>query len=143
MPYVAQVASERRPLLNVYGGDYPTPDGTGVRDYIHIMDLAEGHWAAVRKILQSSTGQLSSCWAISQDFLIRWKSTRMEGLQLGIGQRLLRPGNDQVLRGGERPFRPFRHRGPSGWGRGLLLLGLLPRPKGAGLESEPDSWGHV
>lgn len=47
MPYVAQVASGQRPFLNVWGNDYPTPDGTGVRDYIHVMDLAEGHVAAL------------------------------------------------------------------------------------------------
>ena len=51
MPYVAQVAIGRRPRLQVYGCDYPTPDGTGVRDYIHVMDLAEGHVAALRHLL--------------------------------------------------------------------------------------------
>lgn len=48
MPYIAQVAVGRRPYLNVFGNDYPTPDGTGVRDYIHVVDLAEGHVAALR-----------------------------------------------------------------------------------------------
>ncbi|MCU0841774.1 MAG: UDP-glucose 4-epimerase GalE [Thiobacillaceae bacterium] len=48
MPYVAQVAVGRRPYLNVFGDDYPTPDGTGVRDYIHVVDLALGHVAALR-----------------------------------------------------------------------------------------------
>mgnify|MGYP001448630510 FL=1 len=48
MPYVAQVASGQRELLNVWGSDYPTPDGTGLRDYIHVCDLAEGHVAALR-----------------------------------------------------------------------------------------------
>lgn len=47
MPYVAQVAIGRRPHLNVFGSDYPTVDGTGVRDYIHVMDLAEAHVAAL------------------------------------------------------------------------------------------------
>jgi UDP-glucose 4-epimerase len=47
MPYVAQVAVGRRPELSVFGGDYPTPDGTGVRDYIHVEDLARGHLAAI------------------------------------------------------------------------------------------------
>ena len=50
MPYVAQVAVGRRPFLQVYGNDYPTPDGTGVRDYIHVEDLAEGHVAALRRL---------------------------------------------------------------------------------------------
>jgi len=53
MPYVAQVAVGRRPRLLVYGDDYPTPDGTGVRDYIHVMDLAEGHVAALRRLLDA------------------------------------------------------------------------------------------
>lgn len=47
MPYIAQVATGQRPCLSVFGGDYPTEDGTGVRDYIHVMDLAEGHAAAL------------------------------------------------------------------------------------------------
>ena len=48
LPYVAQVASGQREFLNVWGDDYPTPDGTGQRDYIHVCDLAEGHVAALR-----------------------------------------------------------------------------------------------
>ncbi len=51
MPYVAQVAVGQRPQLQVFGNDYPTPDGTGVRDYIHVVDLAEGHVAALRALL--------------------------------------------------------------------------------------------
>jgi len=47
-PYIAQVAVGRRAALNVWGTDYGTPDGTGVRDYIHVVDLAEGHLAALR-----------------------------------------------------------------------------------------------
>lgn len=50
MPYIAQVAVGKREKLNVFGGDYPTSDGTGVRDYIHVMDLAEGHLAALRAL---------------------------------------------------------------------------------------------
>ncbi len=50
MPYVAQVAIGRRPFLKVHGSDYATPDGTGVRDYIHVCDLAEGHVAALRHL---------------------------------------------------------------------------------------------
>ena len=53
MPYVAQVAVGRRPHLQVFGNDYDTSDGTGVRDYIHVMDLAEGHVAAVSRLLDS------------------------------------------------------------------------------------------
>jgi len=52
MPYVAQVAVGQRATLQVFGGDYGTPDGTGVRDYIHVVDLAEGHVAALRRLLE-------------------------------------------------------------------------------------------
>ncbi|MEF8700534.1 MAG: UDP-glucose 4-epimerase GalE [Candidatus Accumulibacter sp. UW26] len=51
MPFVAQVAEGRRAQLSVFGNDYPTPDGTGVRDYIHVMDLVEGHLAALDYLL--------------------------------------------------------------------------------------------
>jgi UDP-glucose 4-epimerase len=51
MPYITQVAVGKRARLSVYGNDYPTPDGTGVRDYIHVLDLAEGHVAALRYLL--------------------------------------------------------------------------------------------
>lgn len=47
MPYIAQVAVGKRDCLNVFGNDYPTPDGTGVRDYIHVVDLARGHLKAL------------------------------------------------------------------------------------------------
>uniref|UniRef100_A0A671DSC7 UDP-glucose 4-epimerase n=1 Tax=Rhinolophus ferrumequinum TaxID=59479 RepID=A0A671DSC7_RHIFE len=50
MPYVSQVAIGRREALNVFGNDYDTEDGTGVRDYIHVVDLAKGHIAALRKL---------------------------------------------------------------------------------------------
>ena len=50
MPYITQVAEGKREYLNVYGDDYDTPDGTGVRDYIHVVDLAKGHLRALDKI---------------------------------------------------------------------------------------------
>ncbi|HET7032228.1 MAG TPA: UDP-glucose 4-epimerase GalE [Casimicrobiaceae bacterium] len=53
MPFVCQVAVGRRPRLSVFGGDYPTPDGTGVRDYIHVVDLAAGHVAALDKLMEA------------------------------------------------------------------------------------------
>ena len=56
MPYISQTAIGRRDHLNVFGNDYPTPDGTGVRDYIHVVDLAKGHVAAIR-YLMSHTGE--------------------------------------------------------------------------------------
>ena len=54
MPYITQVAIGRREFLSVYGNDYDTPDGTGVRDYIHVVDLAKGHVAAVKYLEQNS-----------------------------------------------------------------------------------------
>jgi UDP-glucose 4-epimerase len=53
MPYVAQVAVGKRARLQVFGHDYDTPDGTGVRDYVHVVDLAEGHIAALRHLMNS------------------------------------------------------------------------------------------
>lgn len=52
MPFVAQVASGQRQILNIWGGDYPTPDGTGVRDYIHVVDLAAGHVKALERLFE-------------------------------------------------------------------------------------------
>ena len=52
MPFVAQVAAGKLEQLSIFGNDYPTPDGTGVRDYIHVMDLAEGHLAALDYLAQ-------------------------------------------------------------------------------------------
>ena len=53
VPYIAQVAVGKLEKLHVFGGDYPTPDGTGVRDYIHVVDLARGHVAAIEKVSQN------------------------------------------------------------------------------------------
>jgi UDP-glucose 4-epimerase len=55
-PYVAQVAGGRREFLTVFGGDYDTPDGTGVRDYLHVMDLAEGHLSAIEYMAKKEEG---------------------------------------------------------------------------------------
>lgn len=56
LPYVAQVAAGRLPQVKVFGQDYPTPDGTGVRDYLHVMDLAEGHLHAYRHLQADNPG---------------------------------------------------------------------------------------
>ncbi len=56
MPFISQVAVGRLPQLRVFGGDYPTPDGTGVRDYIHVVDLAMGHVKALDWLAVSSAG---------------------------------------------------------------------------------------
>ncbi|MBS1313359.1 MAG: UDP-glucose 4-epimerase GalE [Subdoligranulum sp.] len=52
MPYIAKVAVGKLEKVHVFGNDYPTPDGTGVRDYIHVVDLARGHVAAIKKLEQ-------------------------------------------------------------------------------------------
>lgn len=78
MPYVAQVAVGRREKLSVFGNDYNTPDGTGVRDYIHVVDLAQGHLAALAvdnkrehqgcEIFNLGTGQGTSVLELVQAF---------------------------------------------------------------------------
>ena len=55
MPFITQVAVGQREFLSIFGRDYPTPDGTGVRDYIHVVDLAQGHLAALRYLQQRQT----------------------------------------------------------------------------------------
>ncbi len=76
LPFIAQVAVGRREKLAVFGNDYPTPDGTGVRDYIHVMDLADGHLAALHRLTHQAglhiynlgTGQGSSVLDMVQAF---------------------------------------------------------------------------
>ena len=58
MPYATQVALGLRPSVNIFGSDYPTPDGTGIRDYIHVADLADGHVAAL-KVLSAKTNSFT------------------------------------------------------------------------------------
>ena len=58
VPYVAQVAIGKLKCLGVFGNDYDTPDGTGVRDYIHVVDLAKGHVAAIKKVEETEPGVL-------------------------------------------------------------------------------------
>lgn len=62
MPFVAQVCVGRREKLSVFGDDYDTPDGTGVRDYIHVVDLAKGHVAALEKLY---TDESVGCEAVN------------------------------------------------------------------------------
>ena len=58
MPYISQVACGARPMLQIFGDDYPTPDGTGVRVYLHVMDMAEGHAATLHYLAQHNAGEL-------------------------------------------------------------------------------------
>ncbi len=54
MPFVQQVAEGQRPFLSVFGSDYDTRDGTCIRDYVHVVDLVEGHVAAMKKLFGTS-----------------------------------------------------------------------------------------
>ena len=105
MPYVSQVAVGKLDCLNVWGNDYPTPDGTGVRDYIHVVDLALGHLAALERAGRAGGARL----------------------QPGHGTRLLGAGDDRGFRArlGETGAIPLRAATPRRRGR------LLRRP-GAG-----------
>ena len=70
MPFVTQVAIGRRPELQVFGGDYPTADGSGVRDYIHVMDLAEGHQAALEWALRDPQEVLTANLGTGQGYSV-------------------------------------------------------------------------
>ena len=61
MPYITQVAAGKLKELSVFGDDYDTPDGTGVRDYIHVVDLANGHLKALEKLNE----RLKPVWSLS------------------------------------------------------------------------------
>lgn len=73
MPYIAQVAVGRRAQLSVFGGDYTTPDGTGVRDYIHVMDLVEGHVAALDGLQRQSGWQARPTLAAMRSSTWQWQ----------------------------------------------------------------------
>jgi UDP-glucose 4-epimerase len=95
MPYVTQVATGERPYLNVWGRDYDTPDGTGVRDYIHVVDLAEAHVAALEHILEndvSVTVNLGTGVGISVLDLVA-AFTRATGREIPLNFAPRRPGD--------------------------------------------------
>jgi UDP-glucose 4-epimerase len=93
MPYITQVAKGKLKSLKVFGNDYPTKDGTGVRDYIHVVDLAEGHVAALEKLNQGvhifnlGTGQGVSVLQLIQTF----KAVNLVKIPFTIVER--RPGD--------------------------------------------------
>jgi UDP-glucose 4-epimerase len=62
LPYISQVAIGRLPALSVFGSDYPTIDGTGIRDYLHVMDLAEGHVRALDYLAQGKSTSGCHTW---------------------------------------------------------------------------------
>lgn len=95
MPYITQTAAGKREKLSVFGNDYPTLDGTGVRDYIHVMDLAEGHTAALRygmthtgtEVFNLGTGKGTSVLELIRTF------EQINGLQLPWQITPRRPGD--------------------------------------------------
>lgn len=94
MPYVAQVAVGRRAALSVFGSDYPTPDGTGVRDYIHVMDVADGHLKALDLLnrpgwtaLNLGTGTGHSVLQVASSF------AAASGRPIALQERPRRPGD--------------------------------------------------
>lgn len=117
VPYIAQVAVGKLPELAVFGNDYPTPDGTGVRDYIHVMDLAEGHLEAL-KALNSRTGthvwNLGSGQGYSVLQMIRaFEAASKQSISYRIAPR--RPGDVSICYAdptkAEREFGWKAHRG--------------------------------
>ncbi len=98
MPYITQVAIGKRDHLSVYGNDYPTPDGTGVRDYIHVTDLAEGHVRAIEyarshtgaEAINLGTGQGSSVMDVVRAF------EAASGVKIPLEITARRPGDIAV-----------------------------------------------
>ena len=115
LPYVSGVASGRLEKLHVFGNDYPTPDGTGVRDYIHVVDLARGHLAALR-------------YAAAQP----WH-----------GPRIQRAGHRPRLRGRQRRLRPLRHRPPPPRRHRRVLRRHRKGGEAAGLARRKGAGGDV
>lgn len=81
IPYVAQVAVGKRSCLKVFGNDYPTPDGTGIRDYIHVVDLARGHVAA----LEWMAGRVGTAEGSATDPDSRCGNPSEDGTRRGVG----------------------------------------------------------
>ena len=123
MPYLAQVAVGRRDKLSVFGGDYPTPDGTGVRDYIHVQDLAAGHIAALHRL--GTTTDAVSTW----------------NLGTGHGTSVLELVGR--LRAGLRPPAGLRDRRPAPGRRRRLLRRPHPGRDRARLARHPHRGRHV
>ncbi|WP_216913575.1 MULTISPECIES: UDP-glucose 4-epimerase GalE [unclassified Synechococcus] len=98
-PFLCQVAAGRRQQLEVFGGDWPTPDGTGVRDYLHVMDLAEGHGRAL-EVLQAEPPQLltlnlgSGCGHSVLDLVRSFEATNGLTLPYAVVDR--RPGDSAI-----------------------------------------------
>ena len=123
MPYIAQVAVGRLEKLSIYGGDYPTPDGTGVRDYIHVDDLAAGHVAALNRLT----------------------THRRPGLDLEPRHRPRHLGARAAarVRAGLRPRAALRDRGPAARRHRRLVRRPVTRRGRARLARHPHGRRHV
>jgi UDP-glucose 4-epimerase len=100
MPFVAQVAVGKLAHLNVFGNDYPTPDGTGVRDYIHVTDLAEGHLRALQWMAR--TPQAGQCQAFNLGAGVGYSVLELvAAFEQASGQRV--PYQIQARRAGDLP----------------------------------------
>lgn len=98
-PYITQVAAGRRVHLSVFGNDYDTPDGTGVRDYLHVMDLAEGHVLALEHVLQARgclTLNLGTGRGVSVLDLVH-TFERVSGLRVPLNIAARRPGDIDAI----------------------------------------------
>jgi UDP-glucose 4-epimerase len=95
MPYITQVALGKRDFLNIFGSDYPTPDGTGVRDFVHVVDLAKGHLAALSYLIdqkKSITANLGTGQGISVKNLVDTFS-KVTGVQIPYEFKARRAGD--------------------------------------------------
>lgn len=112
MPFIAQVAVGRRPELSIFGDDYPTEDGTCVRDYLHVMDLAAGHVASLESLEQTGvhifnlgTGLGVSVLEMVKTF--EWVTGQRVPYRIAPGARVTLP-----------PFGPMPARPSSSWAGG-------------------------
>ena len=99
MPFVAQVAVGKLAQLNVYGDDYDTPDGTGVRDYIHVMDLASAHLLAARYLRDGGESEKFNL-GNGRGFSVREiidTVERVSGLRVPVTEAERRPGDPATL----------------------------------------------
>ncbi|XFA73883.1 UDP-glucose 4-epimerase GalE [Thermosynechococcaceae cyanobacterium Okahandja] len=99
IPLVLQAAMGRRPHISIYGSDYPTPDGTCIRDYIHVSDLANAHVLGLKYLLEGGTSTLFNL-GNGQGFSVRQvidAATRITGCGIPVQQGDRRPGDPPVL----------------------------------------------
>ena len=132
LPYVAQVASGKLEKIHVFGNDYDTPDGTGVRDYIHVVDLAKGHVKAIEGIERLEGVNIFNLGTGGREYL-----------QPGHRHRLQCAGHHQGLLCRLRERASLCHRSPPSRRYRDLLFGSFQGKRGPGLDSGKESSGYV